>query len=313
MKFMELLACVWNEKFVYWNNSEEIRPMIKTMKKRKNRYQESPFRCLRGVFRAFRGFIVVFAGFCFVVLLGAGLSRLYHEMLGGPWFKLEQIEITGLKNLDRGEILNAMDLEKGQCTLNIRIAQVTERLKKLPAVRQARVRFESRGRIVAEIVEREPAAIVRCGGKDIQMDTEGILFSEAAPDEKRPLPLITGLCDSNINLGDLVPARSMGQIRELLSAIDSSRSWLAGTAISECRWNENGFTLVMGERAVPVDIGKDSFEQKIAKLRKVINTLNELDWTALVTRIDLDYPGKAYLEGQFPVTKPAHGQAKQPS
>ena len=68
----------------------------------------------------------------------------------------------------------------------------------------------------------------------------------------------------------------------------------------------------MGERAVPVDIGKDGFEQKIAKLRKVINTLNELDWTQLVTRIDLDYPGKAYLEGQFPVPKPGLGTVKQP-
>ena len=121
-----------------------------------------------------------------------------------------------------------MGLKRGQCTLNIRIAQVTERLKKLPAVREACVRLESRGRIVAEIVEREPAAIVRCGGKDMQMDIDGILFSEATPDEKRPLPLITGLCDSNIKIGDPVPARSMGQIRELLSAIDSSKSWLVG-------------------------------------------------------------------------------------
>ena len=287
--------------------------MIKTRKKRKNRYQESPFRCLKGGFCVFQGFFVVFAGFCFVVLLGAGLSRLYNKLIGAPWLKLEQIEITGLNNLDRSEILNTMGLERGQCTLNIGIVQVAERLKKLPAVRQACVRFESRGRLAAEIVEREPAATVRCGGKDMQMDIEGILFSEAAPDEKRPLPLITGLCDSNINLGDRVPARSMGPIRELLSAIDSSKNWLSGTAIGECRWNENGFTLVLGERAVPVDIGKDAFEQKIAKLRKVINTLNELDWTALVTRIDLDYPGKAYLEGQFPVPKPAQGQAKQPS
>ena len=287
--------------------------MIKPRKKRRNRYQESPFRCLKGSFCVFRGFIVVFAGFCFVVLLGAGLARLYHEMLGAPRFKLEQIEITGLKNLDRSEILDTMGLEKGQCTLNIGIAQVTDRLKKLPAVRQAGVRFESRGHIAVEIVEREPAAIIRCGGKDMQMDMEGILFSEATPDAKRPLPLITGLCNPNINLGDPVPARSLGPIRELLSAIDSSKSWLAGTAISECQWSENGFTLILGERAVPVDIGKDAFEQKIAKLRKVINTLNELDWTALVTRIDLDYPGKAYLEGQFPVPKPAQGQVKQPS
>lgn len=287
--------------------------MRKPRKKRKNKYQESTFRRLKGNFRVFQGFFVVLLGFCFVALLGAGLARLYHGILRAPWFKLEEIEITGLTKLDRLDILNTMGLKKGQCTLNISIGQVTQRLRKLPAVREARVRLESRGRVVVAIVEREPAAIVRCCDKDILMDIDGILFSEAAPDEKRSLPLMTGLCDSGIKVGDRVPARAMRRVTELLSAMDASKSWLSGTAINECRWDENGVTLVLGERAVPVDIGKTGFGQKITKLKKVINTLNEMDWTALVTRIDLDYPGKAYLEGRFPVPKPASGPVRQPS
>ncbi|MGA2402268.1 MAG: FtsQ-type POTRA domain-containing protein [Syntrophobacteraceae bacterium] len=287
--------------------------MIKPRKKRKNKYQESTFRRLKGNFRIFQGFLVVFSGFCFVALLGVGLARLYHEILSAPWFKLEEIETTGLTKLDRFEILNAMGLKRGQCTLNISIGGVTQRLRKLPAVREACVRIESGGRVVAAIVEREPAAVVRCGDKDMLMDIDGILFSEATGDEKRSFPLMTGLCDSNIKAGNQVPARGLKAVRELLSAIDASKSWLSGTAINECRWDENGVTLILGERAVPVDIGKHAFEQKIAKLRKVINTLNELDWTALVTRIDLDYPGKAYLEGRFPVPKPAPGPVRQPS
>jgi cell division protein FtsQ len=231
-------------------------------------------------------------------------------MLEAPWFKLEAIEITGLKRLDRFEILNAMGLRRGQCTLDIGIGPVTERLRMVPSVRDASVRFESRGRLAVAIVEREPAAIVKCGDRCMQMDIDGILFAESVG-EKGSLPLITGLCDSNLKTGDHVPPRSLGLIRELLAAIDKSKSWLAGTAINECVWSEHGFTLVLGERAVPVDIGEDDFEQKITKLRKVIDTLNERDWTDLVTRIDLDYPGKAFLEGRFPVPKPAQGPVKQ--
>jgi cell division protein FtsQ len=287
--------------------------MIKPKKKRKNRYQESTLRRLKGNFRTFRGFFVVLAGFCFVALLGAGLSRLYHKVIGAPWLKLEQIEISGLKRLDRFDILDAMGLQRGQCTLNISTEQVAERVRKLPAVRQASLRLGLRGRISVDIVEREAVAIVKCGEQNMKMDFDGILFSEATPEATGPLPLITGLCDSNPGMGDPVAARSLEQIRELLAAIDSSKSWLSGTAINECRFSENGFTLVLGERAVPVDIGKGAFEQKITKLRKVINTLNERDWTDLVTRIDLDYPGKAYLEGHFPVPQPVPGRAKQPS
>ena len=83
------------------------------------------------------------------MLLGAGLSRLYHELLGAPWFKLEQIEITGLKNLDRFEILNTMGLKRGQCTLNIGVVQVAERLEKAPGgqagPRQVRIARAYRG------------------------------------------------------------------------------------------------------------------------------------------------------------------------
>ncbi len=35
MKFMEFLACVWNEKSVYWNSSIETRPNDKTQEKEK--------------------------------------------------------------------------------------------------------------------------------------------------------------------------------------------------------------------------------------------------------------------------------------
>ncbi len=286
--------------------------MIKSKKNRKNRYQESTLKRLKGNFRAFHDFFIVFTGFCLVVLLGAGLSRVYCKILEAPWCKLEQIEITGLKKLERTEILNTMGLKRGQCTLSIGLGPLAERLKMVPAIKDASVRFDSRRRIAVTIVEREPAAVVKCGDRYMLMDLDGFLFSEVAADARGTLPLITGLCDPNLRAGDQVPARNLGLIRQLLAAIDHSKSWLAGTAIDECSWSENGFTLVLGERAVPVDIGKDLFEQKIVKLRKVINTLNERAWTDLVNRIDLDYPGKAYLEGRFPTPKSAQGQARQP-
>jgi cell division protein FtsQ len=286
--------------------------MRKPRKKRKNRYQESTFGHLKGNFRAFRSFLAFFAVFGFVILLGSGLSRLYHQLVNAHWLRLERIEITGIKKLDRTEILDAMGVKKGQCTLGINIEQVSESLRNLPEVREADVRLELRGQLKASIVERTPAAIVQCGDQNMLMDLDGVLFSEAAPDEKGLAPFITGLCGAGLKKGDTVAAESLGQMKELLSAIDSSKSWLSGTAIDECMWSENGFTLVLGERSVPVDIGKDAFAQKIAKLRKVINTLNDQGFTDRVTRIDLDYPGRAFLEGQFPIPHQVQGLSKHP-
>ncbi len=253
------------------------------------------------------------AFFCFVMFLGAGLVRLYHLLLDSPWLRLAEIEISGLKQLDRNEILNTMGLERGECTLNIRTGSVAERLRKIPTLKDASVRLEAHHRLVVEIVEREPVAVLRCGDNDMKMDVDGVLFSRAEGDENRSVPLITGICDPNLKLGDHISKRSQARIMELMSAIDHSGSWLSGTAINECNWNENGFTLVLGERAVPIDIGTEGFEQKLTKLRKVITTLNDRQWTEMVDRIDLDYPGKAYLQGRFPVPKPAQEHSKKSS
>ncbi len=286
--------------------------MIKHRKKKKNRYQESIFGRIRGNFLAFRGVLAVFVMFCFVVLLGSALSRLYYRLVSAPWLKLEKIEITGAKRLDRAEILNAMGLKRGQCSLSINTGQVTESLRKLPEVRKAEVRLELRGRLAVEVVEREPAAIVKCGDLNMLVDLEGVLFSEATPDELGLLPYITGVCGPGSRKGDSVAAGGLTQIRALLSAIDNSKSWLSGTAISECRWDGDGFTLIVGERGVAITVGQDAFEQKITKLRKVISILESQGLTDLVTGIDLDYSGRTYLEGQFPVQRPVQGLPKQP-
>ena len=66
------------------------------------------------------------------MLLGAGLSRFYHKMIGAPWLKLEEIEITGIKKLDRLDILNAMGLKRGQCTLSISTEQVCRASEEAP-------------------------------------------------------------------------------------------------------------------------------------------------------------------------------------
>jgi cell division septal protein FtsQ len=284
--------------------------MRKPRKKRKNRYQESTFGLLKGNFRAFRGFLAFFAIFCFIILLGSALSRVYYQLVNGRWLRLEKIEITGTRKLDRVEILNTMGLKKGQCTLSINTKEAAESLRKLPEVREAEVRLDLRGRVETSIVERTAAAIVACGDRNMEMDVDGILFSEATPDDGGTAPLITGLCGPGAKKGDSIAPESLGQIKELLAAIDNSKSWLSGTAISECRWSETGFTLVMGERAVPVELGKDGLRQKITKLRRVIFTLNAQGLTDLVTRIDLDCPGRTFLEGHFPLPHPVQG--KQP-
>ncbi|MDR3567749.1 MAG: FtsQ-type POTRA domain-containing protein [Syntrophobacteraceae bacterium] len=286
--------------------------MLKSRKYRRNKYQESTRDRFKGNFRVFRDFFILFTWFCFVVALGAGLSRLYYRIVDGQWLKLEQISIAGIKRLNRTRVLDTMGLKRGQCALGINVERVEARLERLPVVEKATVKLDWRGRVAAEIVERKPLAVVACEGCNMLMDSEGVLFARIDPGQKNSLPLMTGLCDPGVKTGDSVSAERLQHVTELLSAIDDSKSWLSGSAIDECRWGKNGFTLIMGQRAIPVNFGRQDFQKKLAKLKNVIRTLDDRGWADLVTRIDLDYPGRAYLDGQFPVPATGQGAAKRP-
>ncbi len=282
--------------------------MLKPRKLRKNKYQESTLDRFRGNFRPFRDFLAVFVWFCFVVALGAGLSRLYSRVVNGQWLELEKVDITGTHRLSRGEVLDAMGLGRGECTLGIDTQRVAARLGRLPVVDKAEVILDWRGSVAAHIEERKPVAVVVCAGHDMLMDSEGVLFAEV----KKPnhsLPLITGLCDTEVRPGDSISDDGKQHIEALLSALEGS--WLSNAAIDECRWSAGGFTLIMGQRAVPVNFGKSGYKQKLAKLKDVIDTLNDRGWTDLVTGIDLDYPGRAYVDGQFPVSESGQGTTKR--
>lgn len=267
-------------------------------------------RALKGKIRVCCPILGIFIGFCLIVIIGAGFSRLYYTLLDAPWLKVEEIETAGLKKLDRVQVLNAMGVARGECILNLRLGPIVERLREIPAVKSASVHLDLPGRLVVDISEREPLAVL--GGGDLYLvDDDGLLFARSRPEDNRYLPLITGICGPNVKEGDFIPAQHLSRVKELIAALHGTRGWLAATSTIECQWNPGGFTLVMGERGVPVEVGQDKFSQKLARLKEVVGVLKQRQWTELVTRIDLDYPSKAYLDGQFPVPKPAQGQGKQ--
>jgi len=287
--------------------------MTKSRKKKRNKYQENRIRVLKQKIRRSLPILAIFVGFCLILLLSAGLSRLYYALQDAPWLKVEEIEIAGLKKVERTQVLDTIGVSRGECILNLRMGLIAERIKKIPAIKSASVRLDMPGRIVVEIVEKEPLALMKGGESYFLIDENGTLFERGLPESSRNVPIITGMCNPRLKEGDAIPGHNLSRVKELVSALNESRSWLPPSSVGECKWSLSGFTLILGERGVPVEVGQDGFFRKIARLKQIIATLDERRWTELVTSIDLDYSGKAYLGGNFPGPKPVAAQGKQAS
>lgn len=273
------------------------------MKSKKNRYRtkrKKPGRVLAAWIAKALGHAVVFSG---IILLSAALSHSYQALLRSPWFRIQEIRITGSQHLDRKDVLNLLKVPRNASVLSLHLSALAERLKSHKWVKSAVVWYAHPGQLVVEITERTPVAIIRAEDTFL-VDAEGKLFTKADSDGQSRLPIVTGFSGMGLVEGGGLPAESLESLRLLLANLEKAKDWLPVNGILECHWQKDeGFTLYVTQKAIRVELGWDDYDEKMERLRKIFTIVKEREWLDLITRIDLDYSQKAYLEGNFPSPK----------
>lgn len=277
------------------------------MARKKNRYRAERVQRKQTIRRALKAVFAVCTAVAGIVLLSAALGRGYQALLRSPWLSVQEIKISGANRVDRTEILNAMMVPKGAPMLDFNRSDIVSRLGELPWLRSSSVRFELPGRLVVDVKEREPLAVIQADELFL-LDTEGKLFAKTTMESNPSLFLVNGFYGMNFQEGDSLPPEPLESLRGLLTALKKSESWLPRKMVSECQWRAGtGFIIVAAEGGVPIQIGTEEFDVKMDRLRRIYEMLQSRQWMELVTRIDLDYTDKAYVEGQFPPAPQAKG------
>ncbi|MEI9852072.1 MAG: FtsQ-type POTRA domain-containing protein [Sphingomonas sp.] len=115
------------------------------------------------------------------------------EAIGDAGLKLDEIEITGLRRMDRDTVYaQALD-QKSRAMPLIDLAGVRERLLHYPWIEDARVSRRLPGTLVIHIVEREPAAIWQHHqGQLTLIDAKGYRIAPVSREAMPDLPLLIG-------------------------------------------------------------------------------------------------------------------------
>ena len=273
------------------------------MRKKRNRYRPDRTRrrkILKHWFKAAVGLVLSLAA---IVCLSAVLAESYYALVNAPWFRVEEVAIIGLKHLKEDEILNALMIPPEASLLNLKSSQLAKQLEALPWLESSVVKFSLPNRIVVEIAEREPLAVVHA--EDFYLiDAEGRLVSRASAEQKQGFLLVEGFSGRSLKEGDTVPPEALKGLKALLPALEQSKDWLPPNAILKCRWNaETGFALYSARNNICIQLGWDGFNQKLLHLQRVFGILEERQLWNSVVSIDLDYEDRAYVEGLFPFSK----------
>jgi len=149
-----------------------------------------------------------------------GAASLYRYGERSWRFRVESsdnIEVTGMQNVSKAQIMEVMGADIGRNIFFIPLAQQKAQLEQIPWVESASVMRFVPNQLKVEIHERTPVAFARVGPRMFLIDAGGTLM-ELSPKHKYSFPVILGM-----NPGEPLSTRAprMKTYAEMVRELDS--------------------------------------------------------------------------------------------
>jgi cell division septal protein FtsQ len=120
------------------------------------------------------------------------LHWVYVHLLEDPCFRVREIEVEGGRKIPKETLLSLTVLEGMPNLFSVKLKEVIRRLEAHPWIEQVRVRKVFPNKILVQIEEREPMAIIQLGDL-YYIDTKGEIFSPVGEGDEYNYPYLTGL------------------------------------------------------------------------------------------------------------------------
>lgn len=211
-------------------------------------------------------------------------------------FQIEAVTITGHKELDEREILQAAGITPKNSLVFLDAAELRERLKSVPLVREAAVRKLFPNRLVIEITEREPFALWQREGDVHLISSDGMVIDAMQDDRFIDLPFVAG-DGANKRVGEFV---------DMIAAAGEMRHKIrAGVLVSERRWN------IKLANGVEIRLPEKNPKQALAVLAQAEREAQITQKDVLA--IDLRHPGRIVVRlGAEAYAARVESQSKKP-
>jgi cell division protein FtsQ len=202
---------------------------------------------------------------------------IYQWLKVADYFKMGSPIINGLNRIKREEILKIAGITPGMNILSLDIKTIKNRIRFHPWVRDVSVRREFPNRLIINVAEREPTALININGL-FYVDRNGNIFKRVEACDSYDYPIITGISRDDdyssfmnkVNMG----IRFLNIAKPLMDII------------SEVNVSEDGIIIYTMD-GVMVNIGEDDYRKKVIRLNKILIDLRERSKRAKL--IDLDY------------------------
>jgi cell division protein FtsQ len=220
-------------------------------------------------------------------LLGSCAGQAFIALGGGG--AVDAIAVRGASRLSPREIARATGIPRGARLSEVETEAVVAALEAHDWIASARALRWPGGRVVVEVVEREPLAALAVGERRFAIDASGAAFTELRPGQEDALPRLVAEQAPQPGAADPLRAEAAGLAARLpelgLAAPDEVRVAAPG--------DPEGVSLRLPGLAGVVVLGTESLESRLRDLARLLE--QRRDEASRAARIDLRFADQAVL------------------
>jgi cell division protein FtsQ len=225
--------------------------------------------------------------------LGAGAKELWTYLTHSPRFAIKQIVVRTGSRVTEREIRMLANLKEGDNILGFRLSDCVAGIQIHPWVKRASVMRQFPDRVVIEVQEREPVALVSLGSL-YYVDQDAEIFKKLLPGEALDYPVLSGITLREVveDKAQVDPLLHLGL--DIIGVTAKSRIFPAQD-ISEIRLDRvSGAVVVRASDGMTVRVGEGELSEKWRRLERTLVELG--DQTRKVAELDLNYQGRVTVK-----------------
>ena len=232
----------------------------------------------------------VFGFLSVLTVISLTFVMLYNYLLNSPYMKLENVEIHGVDEGMKNELLQICGLTSGQGLLSLNLESLRKKIKKHPWVRTATVERRFPHTLIVQVEKEEPMILVLLD-QLFYMNGQGRLFKPVLPADEMDFPILTGLSGTEADQRE-----KLDQTVHVLNVLKAEEDRWSFQNLSEIHLNKNGgISLYFNHIQAVINISRKNPARDMEALRQVTKHLGKSGKINFVTRIDLNHADGAVV------------------
>jgi cell division protein FtsQ len=205
--------------------------------------------------------------------------RVYALLLEDPFFQVREVKVEGCRKVPKETFLSLIRMEGMPNLFTVRLKEVAKRLESHPWVESVRARKVFPNKILIQVEERKPIAILQLE-ELYYIDSKGVIFSRVGDRDQYNYPFLTGLTRQVLEKESAEAKSLIMKALELLRIADQEKvSPLA--EISEIKMEKTfGIQCFTQAEGVEVRMGWEDFREKLKRLSLIWSDLQEKGFSA---------------------------------